>query len=133
MTMTRVVRDDSTAAFFDGTAQGEFLLRRCLAFGHLSAPSAQQCGVCGQTELDSVPAGGGATLVSWAVVHGRPSPDLPAPPTEVVAIAELDEGPWWWSTLLDAEPSQLHIGDRVRIVFVTPADSEAIPAYRLER
>ncbi|MGO8959626.1 MAG: Zn-ribbon domain-containing OB-fold protein [Streptosporangiaceae bacterium] len=118
MTVGAVARDDATAAFFDGTAAGRFLLRRC-PDGHYSEPAAVQCTTCAATELGWEPASGGATLVSWAVVWGET-------PT-ILVIAELDEGPWWWSQLTDpvAEPA---VGQRLQLAFATGED-ETVPVF----
>ncbi len=125
MTVGPVARDEATAAFFDGTAAGRFLLRRCPA-GHYSEPTAVQCTTCEATELSWQPASGGATLVSWAVTWGK-APADEAPPRTILVIAELDEGPWWWSQLADptAEPA---VGQRLRIAF-GQADGEAVPVF----
>jgi uncharacterized OB-fold protein len=127
-----VARDDNTAAFFDGTAGGQFLLRRCEPDGHLSRPQAPQCSTCGTTNLVWSPASGGARLVSWAVIPARRSAleGTPGPPT-VVAIAELDEGLWWWSQIVDADPDALAEGQRLRIRFETPDGAEAVPVFGL--
>ena len=127
MTVGPVARDDATAAFFDGTAAGQFLLRRCPA-GHYSEPAAVQCTTCAATELRWEPASGGATLVSWAVTWGKATGDG-QPPRTILVIAELDEGPWWWSQLADSaeEPS---IGQRLRIAFAR-SEHEAIPVFDL--
>ena len=116
MTVGPVERDDATAAFFDGTAAGQFLLRRCPA-GHYSEPAAVQCTTCGTTELHWEPASGGATLISWAVTGGI-----------ILVIAELDEGPWWWSQLAGsgAEPA---VGQRLQIAFAQ-SEHEAVPVFR---
>jgi uncharacterized protein len=125
-----VARDEATAAFFDGTASGIFLLRRCPA-GHFSEPAAALCTTCASTDLSWEPAGGGATLVSWSVVWGRPSGDA-APRRTVLVIAELDEGPWWWSQLADDDPGDLGAGRRLRIEFRRAGDSdEAVPVFAL--
>jgi uncharacterized OB-fold protein len=127
-----VARDENTVAFFDGTASGQLLLRRCAPDGHLSRPQARQCSTCGTTDLHWSPASGAARLVSWAVIPARHSAteDPPEPPT-VVAIAELDEGPWWWSQIVDADPDVLAEGQRLRIRFETPAGGEALPVFVL--
>lgn len=127
-----VGRDDSTAAFFDGTANGQFLLRCCHPDGHLSRPQARQCSTCGTTNLLWSPASGGARLVSWAVVPPRRSArgEPPGPPT-VVAIAELDEGLWWWSQIVDADPAALGEGQRLRIRFEAAEGGEAVPVFVL--
>jgi uncharacterized protein len=141
MTVGPVDRDDATAEFFDGTAAGRLLLRRC-EHGHYSEPTVTQCTTCGSLELGWSPVGGGASLVSWAVtwssgLAGVPGVDLRANtanedvPT-VLVIAELDEGPWWWSQLIAADPAELAVGTRLRIAFVRPeAEHEAVPVFEL--
>jgi uncharacterized OB-fold protein len=130
MTVGPVARDAATAEFFDGTAAGKFLLLRCPA-GHFSEPSAAQCTTCGSTSLLWEAARGGATLVSWAIARGRPAGDSEPQPT-VLVIAELDEGPWWWSQLVDAEPENLAVGQRLRIEFRRAAvEHEAVPVFAL--
>jgi uncharacterized protein len=130
MTVGPVVRDPATAEFFDAAAAGRFVLRCCPA-GHFSEPQAPQCTTCGTTSLRWQAARGGAALVSWAVVWGRPAGDSAPPPT-VLVIAELDEGPWWWSQLVDADPATLALGQRLRIEFrrASPED-EAVPIFAL--
>lgn len=125
-----VDRDELTAEFFDGTARGEFLLRRCTRCATVAEPASQQCPACESTALDWVPAAGDARLVSWAVVHGRPSPDGERSRT-VVAIGELAEGPWWWGPLLAAAPEELQAGQPLRIAFEPVEGHETVPAFRL--
>jgi uncharacterized OB-fold protein len=133
MSVGPVVRDEATAEFFDGAAAGQFLLRQCSA-GHLSEPTAALCTTCGATDLHWCPAGGGATLVSWAVSWSRPSAGEP-PSQTVLVIGELDEGPWWW-TQLASEPAPaaeaLVVGRRLRIEFRrADAGHEAVPVFVL--
>ena len=130
MTVGPVARDTATAEFFDAAAAGRFLLRRCPA-GHFSEPSAAQCTTCASTALRWEAARGGATLVSWAVAWGRPASDPEAQRT-VLVIAELDEGPWWWSQLADADPASLAVGQRLRIEFRRAgSEYEAVPVFAL--
>jgi uncharacterized protein len=125
MTVGPVDRDAATTEFFDGTAVGRLLLRRC-ARGHYSEPTAKQCTSCGSLDLDWSPAGGGASLVSWAVTWSKEG--LPT----VLVIAELDEGPWWWSQLTAADPAQLAAGIRLRVAFSRPEEEhEAVPVFEL--
>jgi hypothetical protein len=116
-----VGRDETTAAFFDGTAQGKFLIRRCVPAGHASRPQARQCSTCGATELEWSEASGEAELVSWAVLADG----------ALIAIGELDEGPWWWTKLVADDPSSLAGGTRLRITYQQEEDSEAVPIFEL--
>ena len=126
-----VVRDQATAAFFDGTAAGEFRLRHCADCGRLSAPQVQQCEHCGSTTLDWQPAAGGASIISWTVTHSKPADDG-STRTAVLAIAQLDEGPWWWSQIVGVDPAALTVGARLTIEFERAGpDFEAVPVFRL--
>jgi uncharacterized OB-fold protein len=125
-----VSRDDDTAAFFDGTARGQFLLPRCRQ-GHASSPHARQCDTCGATELRLQPASGDATVVSWAVVPARPTEDGPGSPT-VLAVAELAEGPWWWSNITDANSEEVTVGTPLRIAFERHSNQhETVPVFTI--
>ena len=129
MTVGPVSRDAATAEFFDGTAASRFLLRHCTACDALSAPQAAQCERCCSTALDWRPAAGDATLVSWTVAHGRPDASGTASRT-VLGIAELAEGPWWWSCLEDASPEDLRPGAPLRIEFRRHGtEDEAVPVF----
>ena len=129
MSVGAVRRDAETSEFFDGTARGEFLLRHCTDCGTLGEPDVRRCRGCESVRLDWAPAAGGASLVSWAVVLGQADTDESAART-VVAIAELDEGPWWWGQILDA-PVTLAAGQRLTISFEPVEGQEVVPAFRL--
>lgn len=121
-----VSRNEATATFFDGTARGEFLLKRC-PLGHVCRPQAVLCDRCGSPALDDVPASGGVRLVSWAVVPGRSTAD--EEPT-IPAIVEFEEGPWWWSKLVGADPAELREGLPLRLEFERAEGGEAVPVFR---
>ena len=129
MTVGPVTRDAATAEFFDGTAAGQFLLRHCTDCDALSTPQAAQCERCCSTALDWRPASGDAILVSWTVAHGRPDASGTASRT-ILGIAELAEGPWWWSQIADADPAHLRVGTPLRIIFRRyDAQHEAVPVF----
>jgi uncharacterized protein len=130
VTVGPVDKDEATAEFFAGTTAGQLLLRRC-PDGHFSEPPSTACTTCGSTDLSWAPAAGGATLVSWTVVWERAASDTEASRT-VLVIGELDEGPWWWSQLVDADPASLAVGQRLRVEFRrAAADHEAVPVFAL--
>jgi uncharacterized OB-fold protein len=130
MTILPMRRDDTTAEFFDGTARGEFLVRRSRVTGEILGPQFQTDSA-GSTDLEWVAASGEGTVVSWIVAHGKAAAGEQAPRT-VIAIVELTEGPWWWCELLDADPDEMRTGLPVRVDFVRPEDSdEVLPIFRV--
>jgi hypothetical protein len=124
-----VGRNEATAEFFDGTARAELLLLRCRPNGHWNRPQAERCADCGSSDLAVEAGSGRARLVSWVVVHPRPVEDQPARPVSVPAIVEFEEGPWWWTQLVDVDPSSLSAGTALRVVFEHPDNSEFVPVF----
>jgi|SRR5947209_14824565 len=125
-----VRRDGDTAPFLDAAKRGEFLLRRCAGCGSIGGPQEAQCTVCASTETDWVPASGGATVVSWSVVHGKAVDGAYAPHT-ITVIAQFDEGPWWWSQVVGADPQEMESGSRLIVAFEAAHGGEALPVFRL--
>ncbi len=126
MTVGPVGRNEASAAFFDGTSNGEFLLRRCTPHGHRSRPQAYQCSECESTDLSWVPASGRARLVSWVIIPARGGD---GDPPQIPVIAELDEGPWWWSKLVGADPDRLAEGLSLRVTYEQADGGEAVPVF----
>jgi uncharacterized OB-fold protein len=130
MTIRAIRRDAATAEFFDGTAVGEFRLKRSRTTGEILAP---QCltDAAGSVDLEWITARGTGRVVSWAVSYGKPVYGVQTP-SAVVGIVELDEGPWWWCELLDADPESMRAGLPVTAAFVRPEGSEeTVPVFRV--
>lgn len=124
-----ITRDDASAAFFDGTARGVLLLRRCDDCGRRNAPRTLTCPACHSARLAWEPARGTGTLASWTVVHHRPAGGAPAPRT-VAGLVQLDEGPWLHARIDGIDPSRLRAGLPLIVAFDRPADGEAIPVFQ---
>ncbi len=120
-----VHRDQATAAFFDGTARGEFLLVKDTQTGEMLAPQFDPS--VDPARYVRVPAAGTGTVVSWAVVHERSADG--ATSRRPVGIVELDEGPWWWTSISGAGPGEDLSGRRVRVAFEQVGDGETIPYF----
>ncbi|HEX4430796.1 MAG TPA: hypothetical protein VHZ96_16130 [Frankiaceae bacterium] len=129
MTIGPFARDADTEEFLNGTAAGEFLLRHC-PDGHFSEPAAASCTTCGSPDVEYKAASGHARLVSWAVTHGKADDGSPA--LSVLAIGELEEGPWWWSCIPGADPDGLSVGAPLSVDFERAGkEHEALPVFRL--
>lgn len=123
-----VRRDAETAAFFDGTAQGQFLLLHDTQTGQILDPRTDTSSDRGRYE--HVPASGKGTVVSWSVPHTR-LPDGGALRT-VVGIVQLEEGPWWWAELRGFDPDEDLAGAPAEIAFEPSGphpEDETIPYF----
>lgn len=130
MSLAAVVRDDSSAPFFDAAADGCLLLRYSPGSDAWSDPAALVCSTTQAQDLEWREASGTGQLISWTVKPGR-SRDGVATPDTVVGIVELDEGPWLTLWLPEADPTTLAVGSQVRVDFVQPEGSEHLPVGRL--
>jgi len=127
MTDLGIVRaDERSAPFFAAAGRDVLLIKRCPACGHWLAPEATGCTGCGGAQLDWAAASGQGALAAWAVPH-------PGPAGAVLALVELDEGPWLHTRLeLDdgAGADRLRAGLGVTARFVHPAEGESYPVFR---
>jgi uncharacterized OB-fold protein len=124
-----VERDERSAGFFDAAAEGRLVVHRCRDCGHLFGPEIITCTRCSSEDTDWEPVSGDATVVSWVVVHRR-ARDGEAPPPSAVAVVELTEGPWLTLPVEGMANDELAPDLPVRVGFVRPEGSEAIPVCR---
>lgn len=128
--MPRIVaRDDATAAFFDGAADGQFLLRYSPVSGRYYEPSTSRFIEGADAELEWKAAAGGGSVVSWVVPHVKTADGVER---TVTAIIEFDEGPWWWGPLVDIDPDAVSVGMRVQVAFEQAEGSEPFPVFHPE-
>ncbi|MEV4002853.1 OB-fold domain-containing protein [Actinomadura sp. NPDC049753] len=115
-------RDGRTDPFFDGTAAGRLVVRRCEACDRWFAPDASGCPGCGEEDLGWAEASGAATLVTWTI--------LPKEPPVFLALVELAEGPWLHARLDGVERADLREGLALRAAFEHPEEGESYVLFR---
>ncbi|WP_067794058.1 Zn-ribbon domain-containing OB-fold protein [Actinomadura formosensis] len=109
-------RDGRTDPFFDGTAAGRLVIRRCEACDRWFAPDASGCPGCGEEDPGWAEASGEATLVTWTV--------LPEEPPAYLALVELAEGPWLHARLDGVTRGDLREGLPLHVTFERPDEGE---------
>lgn len=123
-----------TAPFWQGCARGQLLITRCKACGFYLHPPRPACRRCRSMDVEPVPVSGRGTIHTFTVAHHAFVPGLPVP--YVIAIVELDEqaGLRMTTNVVDCDPSEVHIGMRVEVVFAPIAGREdiAVPHVRPE-
>jgi uncharacterized protein len=124
-----VLRDEASATFFDATAQGRLLLRKCTACSHVRGPEVPMCTDCLSEDFDWFDAVGTGHLESWVVVHSRAGADGIVPVPRIIATVELTEGPWMIGALITSNPDGLAGSLPVIVAFERPPESEAIPVF----
>lgn len=122
--MTTIVRDDSSAPFFDALGRAVLTVRQCAACGKLAAPQVRACPTCSAPSLGWKAVSGFGKLISWTVLRDRAGAI-----TAVGGIVELVEGPWLRARLA-ADPAGLRAGLPMKIAFERRDCGESVPVFR---
>jgi len=122
--------DDDTRAYWAGLARGELLLQHCLDCGSIQFYQRALCGRCLSPRVEHRPASGRGTIYSFSTVHRPPSAEFKEDVPYTVVLVELEEGPRMISTLCDAPPETVGIGQAVEIVYEPAAAEIALPRFR---
>ncbi|QVI19493.1 OB-fold domain-containing protein [Nocardia tengchongensis] len=104
------------------------MIRRCTNCATLVAPMTKTCSSCRATTLDWVPSTGTGSIVSWKVAH-HPS-NIGTWEQSTVAIVELDDGPWIYSTIDGELPPPSDQPIRVRYEPDPPEDQ--FPVFTID-
>ena len=99
----------------EGLAEGKLVGARCASCNEILFPPAAVCRACGQTDLVPTELKGEGAIRTFTVI--RVAPEGRKPPY-VVAMAELDQGPWAMGNLVGINPEDADmtlIGKKVRL------------------
>ena len=123
MSLLPLQRDTWSTPFFDAAARGQLQILQCGNCQQFSAPQARHCAFCSSGELEWVRSAGRGEIVTWTVPHRRE--DGTTEPAYVVAIVQLDEGPWIY---VNGSPDvALGAGQAVSIAFAAVDGGESLP------
>ena len=118
---------DLSRPFWDGCARGVLLIQTCTSCGYRHSTPQDICRSCHSETLQWDKATGGGEIYSYTVVW-RPQIaafDVPY----VVAIVELDEGPYLLTNVIGCDPQTVAVGMAVEVVFEARGDS-CLPMVR---
>ncbi len=122
--------DDDTRAYWAGLARGELLLQHCRDCSHVQFYQRALCGRCLGARLEHRPASGHGTIYSFSTVYRPPSPEFKDDVPYTVILVELAEGPRMLSTLVDAPPEAVRIGQAVQVVYDPVTPEITLPRWR---
>jgi len=123
MSLLPLQRDTWSAPFFDAAARGQLLILRCGNCQQFSAPQARHCAYCSSGQLEWVESSGRGEVVTWTTPHRRDNGTTE--PAYVVAIVQLDEGPWMYVN--GSAGAALRAGQSVSISFTAVDGGEYLP------
>ncbi|PPJ31589.1 hypothetical protein C5E45_27110 [Nocardia nova] len=107
------------------TTEEILMILRCAKCDKLFAPLTAGCSSCASDDLERVPSSGSGSIVSWRVVDRVGAGGAPS----TVAIVELDEGPWVYTSLEGEVPL---LSDRpVRVHFQPRPQDDRFPVFEV--
>jgi uncharacterized OB-fold protein len=115
------------AQYQQALAEGRFLLQHCDGCGRAVHYPREVCPHCGSDQLRFVPALGTGTVYAVTTVRRKPEAggDLN------VSLIDLDEGPRLMSRVVNLDPDQVRIGQRVR-ARVLQAQGQSLLVFEVE-
>jgi uncharacterized OB-fold protein len=124
------VPQPETEFYWQKARAHELWLMRCDDCGTAYFYPRSICPVCFSRNTGWFKASGRGTLYAFSIVHRAPRPGFQVP--YVAAMVELEEGAHMPTNLVDVEPdpSAIHIGMPVEVVFEDLTDEIALPKFR---
>jgi uncharacterized OB-fold protein len=118
-----------TRPFWEATAEGRLLLRRCLDCRSVIWYPRTMCPQCASLRTEWFEAAGRGRIYSYTVNHrGEGAYQGSAP--FVLAYVELAEGPRMMTNIVGVDPAELAVGLPVEVVFHDTGDGVALPRFR---
>jgi uncharacterized OB-fold protein len=115
------VPDPTTAPFWEACASGRFLIGLCKDTGKHFFPPRGVSPFTLSPNVELVPASGQGVLYSYTVMRVKEP--------YVAAMVQLAEGPRVFTNLVEAEPEEIRIGMKVRLVLQPTEGGPPVPMF----
>ena len=134
MPMKDPYSDEATRPFWEAALQGRLMAPQCGKCGTFVLPPQPRCFNCRAEAFDYVELPGTGSIYTFTVVRHPLAAHLAAAVPYVSGVIELDgtqgAGARLIANIIDVDPDDVEIGDRVRIVFDRVSDTLAVPRFR---
>jgi uncharacterized OB-fold protein len=111
-----------TQHFWDATAQGKLLIKKCTACGEPHFYPRGHCPFCFSDKTEWVEASGNGTVYTYSVMRRAPIP-------YAIAYVTLAEGPTMMTNIVDCDLDTIKIGQAVRLVFKPSEGGAPVPMF----
>jgi uncharacterized OB-fold protein len=109
--------------FFDATAEGRFLIKRCTACGEAHWYPRTICPLCHSDQTVWEESKGEGVVYSFSILRKSPSGPF------ALAYVTLDEGPNVLTNVLDVAPEDVKIGMRVKVKLQDTEGGPPVPVF----
>jgi uncharacterized OB-fold protein len=111
-----------TRPFWEATAAGTLLIKKCGACGELHHYPRPLCPFCGRDATEWVPASGRGTIYSYSVMRRVPAP-------YAIAYVTLAEGVTMMTNIVDCDLDAIRVGQPVKVVFKPTEGGPPVPMF----
>ncbi len=119
----------TTEAFWAATAEGRFLLQRCVDCNNTIWFPRRVCTNCYGENISTFDASGKGTVYSFTIVR-KGQGDYKGAAPYVYGYVELEEGPRVLTNIVDCDVEAVKIGMPVEIVFHDTGEGNALYRFR---
>jgi uncharacterized OB-fold protein len=126
-----VAPDGLDEPFWLACRERRFLVHRCTACGRAYWP-ASCCIDHGAEPMQWQEASGHGAIHTYTIVHHAYDAALADRLPYALAVVQLDEGPFFHSDIVGCDPSAVHVGMRVEVVYDRLDESNVIPRFAPE-
>jgi uncharacterized OB-fold protein len=122
-----------TQPFWEAAAEHRLVIPRCTSCGAHRLPPSPFCWSCRGQDMEWDEHDGRGTIYSFTVVRHAVIPDVRDALPLVAAVVELDgiEGGRLVGNVVDCEPSDVRIGNRVTSDWYDVRPGDTVPVFRL--
>jgi uncharacterized OB-fold protein len=115
--------------FWNASSEGRFCLHRCGVCGKHYWP-ASRCVEHADQDMAWVDASGRGTVHTFSVLHHAYTPEMHGKTPYVVAVVQLDEGPFFHTNIVGCSPADVAIDMRVNALFEARANGLTVPLFQ---
>lgn len=122
-----------TAPFWQASKEGRLVMQRCRACGELTWCPRPSCVECGGEDLEWDQLSGRGTVYSFTVIRqlaGRGARAFEKDIPYVIAWVDLEEGPRYYTNIVDCPVDDVAIGMEVEVVFEPVSDDISLPKFK---
>jgi uncharacterized OB-fold protein len=117
-----------TAPFWSATKERRLVLPFCTRCDHPIWYPKKFCGACGTLDVEWRQVAGEGVIYSYSLIHRGEGPYRESG-SYVLALVDLDAGVRLLTNIVEADPADIKIGQRVSVVFHDAGESAALPRF----
>ncbi len=125
--------DADNREFWSDCKEHELRFQKCRNCGHIRWPSSILCPRCHSREVDRMKSEGRGRVFTFVVYHVAFHPGFKGDIPYVVAVVELEEGPFILSNIVGCRPDEVFCEMKVKAIFEDVKEDITLPKFIPEK